>query len=213
MLRSDQLEEIRHHPDWLNVSRETFVKLERFLDLVTKWNSTINLVSVGSVGQAWTRHLLDSAQLWSLAPLRGGIWLDIGSGGGFPGMVISILAQEAAPDLGVVLVESDRRKSVFLREAVRQLQVSAEVHCKRIEDLPPMGANVVTARALAPLCVLLSMVTPHLAPDGVVLFPKGQNHAAELEHCRALWTMKSDVVSSKTDPDGVILRIRALQHA
>ena len=212
LLRTDMLVDARQVPDWLVVSHETLAKLEAFLDLVIKWNPTINLISAGSVGQAWSRHVLDSAQLWGMVRADG-IWLDIGSGGGFPGLVISILAQEAAPDLRVVLVESDRRKSVFLAEAVRQLSLTAEVHCARIESMTPIGAKVVSARALAPLAGLLPLVAKHLAADGVALIPKGQRHLTELEECRKHWLLQSEPVVSKTDSMAAILKIWGLQHA
>lgn len=212
-LQADMLEAAPYQPEWLDVSRETLVKLEKYLQLVTKWNDTINLISARSAPQGWTRHVLDSVQLWPLSPVKDGIWLDIGSGGGFPGMVISILAQESAPDLRVVLVESDRRKSVFLNEAARQLGVPTTVYCARVEALPPICANVISARALAPLNELLAMATRHLSPTGVVLFPKGSSHPAELEYCRKRWAFESETVPSRIDPAGVILKISALRHA
>lgn len=207
------LEGARHQPDWLNVSRETLAKLEKYLQLVVKWNESINLISARSVPHAWMRHVLDSVQLWSLASVKHGNWLDIGSGGGFPGIVISILAEESAPKMRVVLVESDRRKSVFLNEAARQLGLQLTVCCTRVEAMPPMEANIVSARAVAPLDELFAMTTRHLLPCGVMLFPKGVSYSEELEYCRAHWTFESDIVPSRTDAAGVILKISALRHA
>lgn len=206
-------ESARLVPDWLIVSRETLAKLEAFLDLVVKWNSKVNLVSRSSLGQAWQRHILDSAQLWGIAKVERGVWLDVGSGAGFPGIVIAILAQQHSADLTVALVESDRRKSVFLREAVRQLGLTAKVYCERIEVLPKVGAQIVSARALAPLSELLPMVHRHQDDGCVSLFPKGQSHAMELYSCRAQWTMQTEVVQSKTDPSGALLLIRDLNRA
>lgn len=203
-----------HHnlPDWLDVSSDQVEKLIALLDLVGKWNPKINLVSSGSLDQAWERHILDSAQLWAIAPVSSGIWLDIGSGGGFPGLVIAILAQHAAPNLRVVLVESDRRKAVFLQEAVRVLKLSPEVLCVRVEKLPPACANVLSARAVANLTALLPMAVQHLAPNGVALFPKGQRHMTELSDARQNWRMQSEVLASKTDDNAAILKIWDLQR-
>ena len=207
------VESIRQVPDWLNVSRGTLAKLEGLLDLVAKWNPKINLVSVTSLSEAWSRHLLDSAQLWAIAQAKSGKWLDIGSGGGFPGLVIGIMAEEAAPDLRVVLVESDKRKSVFLSEAVRQFKLNADVRCARIESLSPMGATIISARAFSPLQGLLPMVAQHLLPDGVALLPKGRRHQDELDQTGAQWTYCAEAIASKTDPSGVILKIWGLQNA
>ena len=205
-------EDIDHHPEWLGASSQTLDKLERFLALVFKWNATINLISIGSVREAWVRHILDSAQLWPIGSVTEGIWLDIGSGGGFPGLVIALMAQELAPELQVVLVESDRRKAVFLKEAIRQLGVSVDVHCARIENLPALGAAVISARALAPLSVLLPLALPHLAPDGVIVFPKGQGYLAELEKCQIAWKIEPEIIPSKTNDDGVILKVWSHHH-
>ena len=199
-------------PDWLDVSRETAVKMELLLDLVLKWNPKINLVSRSSLPEAWARHVLDSAQLWSLASVRSGLWLDVGSGGGFPGIVVSILAQQDAPDLRVVLVESDRRKAVFLAEALRQLNLTADIRCERIESLPPIGAQIVSARAVAPLVGLLPMVAQHMARDGIALFPKGQRHKDELAECDGAWVMQSSIIFSKTDSNAAIVKIWDLHH-
>ena len=199
-------------PDWLYVSRETATKLRAFLDLVEKWNPRINLVSTNSLTSAWSRHVLDSAQLWEIARPVGGIWLDIGSGGGFPGVVIAILADELAPELRVMLVESDRRKSVFLSEAARQLQLRATVHCDRIETMAPVGAHFISSRAFAVLAGLLPMVVRHGTEGCVALFPKGRRYQAELEICGQKWVMQTEVLASKTDPEGAILKIQGVRH-
>ena len=212
LLRFDMTEDIGRHPQWLDVSPQTSANLEKFLDLVIKWNATINLISNASVRQAWLRHILDSAQLWPIASVTEGTWLDIGSGGGFPGLVIALMAQELAPEMRVVLVESDRRKAVFLKEAIRQLDVAVDVRCGRIENLPALGASVISARALAPLSELLPLAFPHLAPDGIIVLPKGQGYRAELEKCQIDWKIKPETIPSKTSDDGVILRIRSRHH-
>lgn len=199
-------------PDWLDVSRETLAKLEDFLELVAKWNPRINLVSAGSLEGAWQRHVLDSAQLWGMVRATDGIWLDIGSGAGFPGIVISILAQQSATGVEVVLVESDLRKAVFLREVVRQLGLKAVVHSARIEKIAPVSAKFISARALAGLGDLLRMVDEHQGAGCVSLFLKGQGYAAELDQCRRDWSLECEAIPSKTDPRGAVLKIWDVRH-
>ncbi|MEI6097375.1 MAG: 16S rRNA (guanine(527)-N(7))-methyltransferase RsmG [Alphaproteobacteria bacterium] len=200
-------------PDWLNVSRETQTKLEVFLRLVGKWNSRINLVSAASLENGWQRHILDSAQLWDIVDVKEGIWLDIGSGAGFPGVVIGILAQEAAPGLEVVLVESDRRKAVFLKEVVRQLLLNARVLSDRIEIIDPIGAQVVSARAFAVMGDLLPMVERHQAESCISVFLKGRGHAMELEAARRNWNMQCQTVASRTDSNGAVIKLWDLARA
>ena len=137
----------------LDVSRETFEKLKAFAELVRKWNPKINLVSKDSLNDLWSRHILDSVQIFELVP-GPGKWVDLGSGGGFPGIVISILNQEER-NFDVVMVESDQRKSAFLRTAIRELDLAAKVKTERIEELECLEADVLSARALADLTKLL----------------------------------------------------------
>ena len=132
-----------------NVSRETFEKLEALEALVRRWNPAINLVSSASLAELWNRHIVDSAQLFALCPRTSNTWADIGSGGGFPGLVVAILAQPALPDLRVTLVESDLRKATFLRQAVQALSLGADVISERIESVPPLATGVLSARALS----------------------------------------------------------------
>ncbi len=199
-------------PEWLNVSRETHFRLKTLLELVARWNPKINLISAGSLHHGWNRHVLDSAQLWAAANSSMGSWLDIGSGGGFPGLVIAILANEVAPNVRVTLVESDRRKCVFLNEAARQLGVRVEVHSERVESLEPFAAAVVSARALAPLNSLLHNARRHLASGGVALFPKGQSYESELVAARDHWRFDYVAIKSLTDPDAVVLRIENIEY-
>ena len=187
-------------------------KLRQFADLVQKWNPSINIVARSSLDDLWHRHILDSIQVFSCADGTCKIWLDIGSGGGFPGLVIAILAAELLPDMKVVLIESDKRKSVFLSEASRLLGLSTTVHAKRIEDLPPQNACVVSARALAPLGVLCDYSAPHLREGGVGVFPKGLNHAAEIEEAQKRWQFQLDQVESVTDSRSSVLFLRELRR-
>jgi 16S rRNA (guanine527-N7)-methyltransferase len=197
----------------LNVSRETIATLQAFEAEVRRWTSTVNLVSRSSLDQLWERHIDDSAQIFKARPDNAVRWLDLGSGGGFPGLVVAILASELQPGLKVTLVESDQRKATFLRQTAQKLGLSVEVLAKRIESLPPQMADVVSARALAPLTDLLDLALPHLKPDGIALFPKGARHAEEVSDARRSWNFDLDSVPSAADPDAALLIIRKFRRA
>jgi len=187
-------------------------RLQVFADLVLKWNRTINLISAPTEAAIWQRHILDSAQIFELAPLEAQTWLDFGSGGGFPGVVVAILAAERRPGMRVTLVESDRRKAAFLMQACRSAGVDSTVLAKRIEDVPPMAADVVSARAVAALSSLLPAGSRHLAPGGILLFPKGARAAAEVADARKSWDFDLVETPSRTDPSAVTLSIRNPVH-
>jgi 16S rRNA (guanine527-N7)-methyltransferase len=197
----------------LDVSRETSARLDAYIMLLEKWNPAINLVSRASLPGLWRRHVLDSAQLWDLAPQHAILWADLGAGGGFPGLVISILAAERRPQLRMTLVESDRRKAAFLAGVIRETGISADVLDARIEDLPPLGADVVSARALAPLDVLLGHAERHLASGGTALFPKGAGYQAELDEALERWRFSVQKHSSRTDPESVVLSLGDIARA
>ena len=199
------------HPGWLNVSRETIEKLESFEALVLKWTQRINLVSPLTFQDIWRRHVLDSAQLFGLAPV-GSTWVDLGSGGGFPGIVLAILAQEMKPDCVFHLVESDQRKAAFLRKAALELGCPVVVHTKRAEGLTPMHGDTVSARALAPLVDLLPLVSRHLAPHGRAILPKGARAEEEIEKARAAWKFDLVFEQSRTDSQAKILMIENLRN-
>lgn len=200
-------------PAWLNVSRETHEKLGDLLALVLKWSKRINLVSTGSAPDAWARHILDSAQLWAVAGAKGGLWLDVGSGGGFPGLVMAVLARDLAPDLRVCLVESDQRKCVFLREAARQLGLVVDVRASRIEGLERLAPMILTARAVAPLDALLGYAERQLAEGGLAIFPKGKSYADEVAMAQKNWRFDCQVVESMTDSNSVVLKIENIRNA
>jgi 16S rRNA (guanine527-N7)-methyltransferase len=190
----------------LGVSRETLDRLGAYADLLLKWQKAINLVSPGSVPDLWTRHILDSGQLARLAPLDA-LWLDLGAGAGLPGLIVAIIGARE-----VRLVESDARKCAFLREAARITQAPARIINARIDAVPPFPADVVTARALAPLGKLLGFARPFLGPRSVALFPKGQDVDAELTEAHRVWRMKVDRLPSLTDPRASILRLTEVEH-
>ncbi len=195
-----------------DVSRETRERLEIYSNLLKKWNPKINLVSRSTMGGVWKRHFADSAQLTLAAPEAVRNWVDLGSGGGFPGLVVAIMAMERKSPERVILVESDLRKAAFLRAVIRETGAPAEVLTRRIEALEPMGADILSARALAPLTNLLAFAERHLRPDGFALFPKGGAWKKEIHEARQRWKFDSVIVKSKTCPDAVILRISGVSR-
>lgn len=199
--------------DQFNVSRETYGRLELYAALLEKWNPRINLVAKSTIEDLWARHIVDSAQLWSIASVNSGSWLDIGSGGGFPGLVIAAIAHEFAPDLKVSLVESDTRKSVFLKTAARNMGLDVQVFNARIEELQPQNADILSARALSSLDTLLDYSLLHRKPEGISLFPKGQRHNSELTTAQKSWHISYDTIPSLTDAEAVIFKIGAFHRA
>lgn len=195
------------------VSRETMDRLDLYADLLTRWQRKINLVSRATLDSTWTRHFLDSAQLLDVVDRAEGVWLDLGSGAGFPGLVCAILAGEERPSLSFELVESDHRKAAFLREVARQCGMDISIFAQRIEQLEPRAAHIISARALAPLQQLLTYAYRHLAPGGLCLFPKGVTHREELEQARSCWHMTVDTLPSVVAPGSVLLRIGDLRRA
>ncbi|WP_273520983.1 16S rRNA (guanine(527)-N(7))-methyltransferase RsmG [Rhodosalinus sediminis] len=189
-----------------DVSRETRERLETLLALVGKWTRRINLVAPSTVEDGWRRHILDSIQVHRAAPAAQH-WADLGTGGGFPGLVVAVLEAERTTPARVTLVESDRRKCTFLRTALRETGAQATVIDARIEHVPPLGADVLSARALAPLGTLLGFAHRHLAPDGTALFPKGARWREEIAAAERDWTFSAEPIPSITDPDAVLLRI------
>jgi 16S rRNA (guanine527-N7)-methyltransferase len=195
-----------------DVSRETTERLEAHLRLLARWNPRINLVSAATLPDAWQRHVADSAQLWRLRPPGARRWLDLGSGAGFPGLVIAAIAAEHAPETAVALVESDSRKAVFLTTAAREMGVAVTVHASRIEDLPPRGADVVSARALAPLAQLVPMLEKHRRPGGIGLFPKGRTVHKEIADAEAHWRFEHNIYASLIEQKAAIVEIGAIDR-
>jgi 16S rRNA (guanine527-N7)-methyltransferase len=191
----------------LDVSRETLDRLRTYAALLERWTPRINLVAPSTVGDLWTRHIVDSAQLFSLAPDTARRWVDLGSGGGLPGVVIAAMAADSRPDLQVHLVESDQRKAVFLRTVAREIGLSFSVHAVRAESLDPLDADVLSARALAPLDRLLDLAKRHLRPGGLCLFPKGATWRDEVRTALARHAFRCEEVESSTAPHAVILKI------
>ncbi|MGQ0609601.1 MAG: 16S rRNA (guanine(527)-N(7))-methyltransferase RsmG [Paracoccaceae bacterium] len=198
----------REIPAWLDVSRETVERLVNLEALVLKWTPTVNLVSRASMAEIWTRHILDSAQIGRLAGAEGNDWVDLGSGGGFPALVVAAMAKEQWPNRRFTLVESDARKAAFLMQAIRSLDLPATVRVARIEGLAPLGADILTARALAPLPDLLAHANRHLARPGRAFFPKGTAHQEEIVSARARWQFDLTLHKSLTDDGAAILEVK-----
>ena len=195
-----------------DVSRETFVKLEQFTALVEKWNPHINLVSKSTIPGIWNRHIVDSAQLFQFANDEPKAWLDIGSGGGFPGIVMAVIAQEKSPNTRFTFIESDQRKSTFLRTAARELGLQVEILAERVEDVPPQKADVVTARALAALSDLFPYLQRHLADDGCAILPKGKTYQDEIRAARQDWRFEIKYHPSMTDQEAQILIVKDIHR-
>lgn len=193
-------------------SAQTQARLSGLVALLEKWNRAINLVAPGTIGDVWQRHVADSAQVFDHCPPDARHWLDLGSGGGFPGLVVAILAAEHRPELQVEMVESDQRKCVFLQTALQTLGVPAKVTRSRIEDLAPRQAQVVSARALAALPVLCGFALPHLASGGLCLFLKGASISAEVDAARRSYRFDLTLFPSHTDPSGVVALLSGLSH-
>lgn len=191
----------------LNVSRETLERLDLYESLLKKWNKSINLVSSSTISEARNRHFVDSAQIYNIAPKDWQIWCDMGSGGGFPGMVVAILAAELKPTASVFLLESDQRKSTFLRTVAREAGIKVQVISDRIEKIDPISADVVSARALASLENLLGFSERHLKKGGLALFPKGATWQQELEEAQRTWSFTHEVHKSVVELNSVILSI------
>jgi len=195
----------------MDVSRETFERLSKYVDLVERWNPKINLVSKNSLKEIWTRHILDSVQVFQCVN-RFDTWADFGSGGGFPGMVCAILAVEHRPQGQFTLVESDQRKSAFLRNVARECGVGCTILPKRIEAIEPLNADVISARALADLTGLMSFCDKHLSKDGTALLPKGANWKKELQLAREEWNFEAEPITSLTEPQAVILKVKGVSR-
>lgn len=205
----DRLAALRLTP----VSRETEERLDRFVALLLAWQATTQLVAQSTIPRLWTRHIADSLQLLPLAP-EARTWVDLGSGGGFPGVVLACALADR-PGAKIHLVESNARKAAFLREVTRTLLIPAIVHCARIEDFiadESVTPEIVTARALAPLDKLAGLVAPFVELGATALILKGQDVEDELREATKSWIIGVDLVPSKTDASGRILVVRTLTH-
>ena len=194
----------------IRVSHETRARLKAYVGLLRVWNGRRNLVSEASLEEVWHRHVLDSAQLARLIPFHAETLVDLGSGAGFPGMVLAIMLRER---LQVTLFEATGKKCEFLRDVVDRLGLdNVTVRNERVESALRQRFDVVTARACAPLPQLLDYAQDFVGPETVCLFLKGQNLVLELTDARKSWRMKVRQHPSVTHPLGVVLEIRELSH-
>jgi 16S rRNA (guanine527-N7)-methyltransferase len=206
-------DDLRRGLELLGVSRETEQRLSILVDELRRWQSVKNLVGSGTLDRIWIRHVADSAQLLDHAP-DARRWIDLGSGAGFPGLVLGVLLRDR-PDAQIHLVESNGRKCAFLRHAARVTGANAVVHQARLETVVGRFAgstDVVTARALARLVDLIAWTQPLLQSGAIGLFPKGREAQAELTEAAKSWTFSAQIVPSRTSSDGRILCIKGLRE-
>jgi 16S rRNA (guanine527-N7)-methyltransferase len=189
-----------------NVSRETLARLKAYADILADWNARHNLVAKSTLPDLWRRHFWDCAQLAPLIPDTARTLADLGSGAGFPGLVIAAMR----PDLAVTLHEATTKKCAFLQAAADRIGISVAIQNARLEDLPQRPFDVVTARALAPLSRLLTYAQKFVDPNSVCLFLKGQNVGSELTEAHKYWNITASQVPSQTDPSAAIVIVREL---
>ena len=195
-----------------NVSRETQDELSAFADMVLHWNKAINLISRSSENLIWDRHVVDSARLAALAPEDTRTWVDVGSGGGFPGIVVAIVMKQHVSAPHLTLIESDRRKCVFLQEAARVFDLDVSVAPARVETQEISNVDVISARAVAPLDRLLEMIFHLTTPSTILLLPKGTNVGSELTEAERNWRVDVEHLDA-TDPGcGTVLRITGVER-
>ena len=192
------------------VSRETDETLDDFAQLLLKWNKSINLISKSTISEVRERHINDSLQIIQHIEFQD-TWLDMGSGGGLPGIVLAIAAKGRGADTKFTLVESDQRKCAFLRTATLQFDLNISVVSERVENIQHHPVDHISARALAPLSQLLTYAKPFFAPTTIAVFPKGQNHQAELIEAQKHWTFEAELLESNTQASAAIVLIRNLQ--
>lgn len=193
-----------------DVSRETAARLDRYAALIRTWNPRINLIAPATVADLEQRHIADCLQLVAFAQPTGGLWADLGSGGGLPGLVVAIACMDRP--VRFLLVESDQRKSAFLRTVIRELGLTnASVTTARIEAIDPLNAAYISARALAPLPRLMPYLDRHLAEDGQAWLMKGRQWQAELSEARKAWKFHHESFASSTQDGAAILKIGGVQ--
>ncbi len=189
-----------------NVSRETLARLQAYADILVEWNAIHNLVAKSTLPDLWERHMWDSAQLAPLVPPDAATLADLGSGAGFPGLVLAAML----PGVAVTLHEATTKKCAFLRAAAERMDLRVTIQNARMEDLPHQAYDVVTARACAPLPRLLEYAHNFVGPNSVCLFLKGQNVGSELTEAHKYRKMKVSQAPSQTDPSGAIVTVREL---
>ena len=190
-----------------NVSRETIDELKKYEALVKEWNTKFNLISKSTVDKVWERHILDSLQLCPFFDEKEGVLIDFGSGAGFPGIVIAIVAKEKFPNLKINLVESITKKATFLNVVKEALNLDINVINDRIENIKSLKADFITSRAMASLDKLLNYSKPFCLKSTNLIFPKGEKWKEELEEAKKKWCFNFKTIDSQTNKDSCILYI------
>ena len=198
-MRDDIFRLLNRH---VNVSRETFERLERYHDLLLKWQARVNLIGPDTVSESWTRHFLDSLQLLPFLPNPEARLLDIGSGAGFPGMVLAVCGMK-----NITLAESDQKKVIFLKEVARVTDTEVAIHAARVEALDAPSFDVITSRACSALTTLLDYSSKFVSHETFCLFPKGRNYTKEVDDAHINWNFELETAPSVTDTQGVILKL------
>ena len=196
----------------LNVSRETFERLSIYVELPNQCNPKPPSVSRSTLDDLRNPNTPASPQMFKLADPKILKWVDLGSGGGFPGLVLAIISKELAPQTQFTLVESDQRKCAFLRTVARETGVKITVIAQRIEGVDPQNADILSARALSDLPMLLQYAKLHLAKTGNCLFPKGQRWEKEVNMARVSWHFEYEAITSETNAEAVILKVNEIIH-
>ena len=194
----------------LNVSRETLNGFYEYETLLSKWNEKINLVSKNTLVDIWERHFLDSGQIIKHVEASGKRWVDVGSGAGFPGLVVALLLRDRKIDCDLVLVEKNPKKGFFLSEVIRKLKLSVEVVNDNIDTLEPLNADILTARAFSELNNLIEIAFRHRKKEGICLFLKGENYRMELDKTLNYWFFDYDIVDSLSSSSGKIIRVKKI---
>ena len=194
----------------LNVSRETLNAFYEYKDLLSKWNEKINLVSKHTLVDIWERHFLDSGQIIKSVEASGKRWVDVGSGAGFPGLVVALLLRDRKIDCNLVLVEKNQKKVLFLNEVIRKLNLSVEVINDNIDSLEPLNADILIARAFSELNNLIEIAFRHRKKEGICLFLKGGNYRIELDKTLNYWFFDYDIVGSLSSSSGKIIRVKKI---
>ncbi len=194
----------------LNVSRETVNGFYEYKNLLSKWNEKINLVSKNTLVDIWERHFLDSGQIIKHVEASGKRWVDVGSGAGFPGLVIALLLRDRKIDCALVLVEKNPKKCFFLKEVIRKLNLTVEVVNDNIYTLEPLNADILTARAFSELNNLIEISFRHRKKGGICLFLKGENYRIELDKALNYWFFDYDIVDSLSSSSGKIIGVKKI---
>ncbi len=189
------------------VSRETRLKLKIYVEMLGKWNRSINLVSKSTLDDVWRRHIVDSLQIAEIGP-NTGRWADLGSGAGLPGLIVAAAKAENSPNTQVTMIESDQRKCAFIAAAANLMELDVSIECRRIEESTTQTYDVISARALAPLSHLLELSLPYRHNETVCIFPKGAKAEEEMTAAQRDWNINYDTTQSVTDTSSTIFRIQ-----